>query len=78
MIGNSHSLSYPLLPPQSTGNLFPVPVLNRNYRTPDGEELNYNKRELQELDDQYTRRFFLFDTVRHGARESQDLSTTLD
>jgi hypothetical protein len=44
--------------------MYPVPVLNYNYRDIDGAFPNKNTREDDEADDLYTRRFFLVDTVR--------------
>ena len=46
--------------PKHTDCLYPVPVLNRNY-VKDNKFLNVNRQLDDDLDDAYTRRFFLFD-----------------
>lgn len=47
---------------QATGNLHPVAVLNVNYDR-GGSTPNLNIAAIDEIDDQFTRRFVFFDVV---------------
>ena len=48
--------------------MYPVPVLNRDLKK-DGEFVNVDAKRNDELDNQYVRRFFLFDTVESLSRK---------
>jgi len=48
---------------KSTDTLFPVPVRNKNYVRANGQLPNLNEDIEDEIDDVYTRRFFLYDVI---------------
>jgi meckelin len=53
----------PFLRDEASGDLYPVPVLLRDYVDADGELVNWNNGETDEDGNVFVRRFTLFDTV---------------
>ena len=48
---------------ESSQSLYPVPVRVRNLLNEDGEEINNNIHPRQTINDEFVRRFFLYDTI---------------
>ncbi|CAM9501613.1 unnamed protein product, partial [Discosporangium mesarthrocarpum] len=74
LLGEETYFYDPYIVDESTGYLYPVAVLNTNYRENNAYP-NVNTQPTDELNDQFTRRFFFFDSVSGITDESKTVSS---